>query len=288
VTGNALQRASARFGLLATDFNRWFRAHTRRLELSPLLAALLGLYLFIYLWSVPMLIFDLVPGWGRDMGALLLILQGSTVGLWLAREGGARGAAAAALILALSYLVELIGVSSGIPFGHYAYTPVLGLQLGGAVPLAIPFAWLMVVPGAVLIAARLPRPGAVLTAACLALLLDLLIEPVATQVTGYWRWIEPGAYYGVPPANFVAWGAAALALAALLDALVPELRRTARARWLPPLLFTLNGLQFTLVDAAYGFWLATTIGIGLLVGIVVLWQPRQLYRRNFDGEPYAD
>jgi putative membrane protein len=235
-----------------------------------------------------MLIFDLVPSWGRGMGALLLILQGSVVGLWLARECGARGVAAAALILALSYLVEWIGVTSGIPFGHYAYTPVLGLQLGGAVPLAIPFAWLMVVPGARLIAARLRRAAAVLTTACLALLLDLLIEPVATQVTGYWRWIEQGSYYGVPAANFVAWGATALALAALLDVLVPELRRAPRARWLPPLLFTLNALQFTLVDAAYGFWLAAVIGVGLLFGIYALWRPRQLFRRIFDAEPSAD
>ena len=222
-----------------------------------------------------MLMLDLVPVWGRGMGGFLLMLQGTTVGLWLAREGGLRGVAAAGAILALSYLVEFVGVSYGVPFGRYTYTDVLGLQLGGAVPLAIPFAWLVVVPGALMLAARARHPAIIAPlAAALALLLDLLIEPVAAHVTGYWRWLEPGPYYGVPTANFMAWGGTALALVLVLQILAPNVRRTPRAAWLPRLLFVLNAIQFTLVNAAYGFWWAVAAGVGLLGCVYVLGNRR--------------
>ena len=239
--------------------------------LTQAIIVLLVLNLFVYLWAVPMLMLDLVPPWGRGMGGLLLALQGIIVGLWLVREAGARGAAAAAAILSLSYVVEFVGVRTGSPFGRYEYTPILGLQLGGAVPLAIPFAWLMVVPGAMMTVRALGRSAlVVLFAALLALLLDLLIEPVAAYVTGYWRWLDQGPYYGVPTSNFVAWGATALALLAILHLLAPKLHHVARTPWLPPLLFWLNVGQFTLVNAAYGFWWAFLVGAGLLLGLWLL------------------
>ncbi len=219
-----------------------------------------------------MLMFDLVPAWGQGMGGALLILQGTITASWLYREAGQRGAVAALAILALAYLVEFIGVSTGWPFGPYAYTSVLGLQLGGSVPLAIPFAWLLVVPGAVMWANHLMDGRAVVPiAALLALWLDLLIEPVAAHVAGYWRWLEPGIYYGVPLANFVAWGTTALCLSLALRLLAPGLNRGARAAWLPRLLFTLNAAQFTLVDAAYGFHLAALLGAVLLLLLYVIW-----------------
>ena len=247
-------------------------ARGREDRLSRILYALLGLYLFIYVWAVPMLMLDLVPVWGRGMGGFLLILQGTMMALWLTREAGARGALAAVAIGVLSYLVEYGGVSSGMPFGRYRYTSTLGLQLGGAVPLAIPFAWLMVVPGALMAAAPVGRPAvAIPLAAALALLLDLLIEPVAAYVTGYWRWLDQGPYYGIPTSNFVAWGGTALGLVLLLHLLAPELHRTARTHWLPPLVFALNVVLFTLVDAAYGFWWAALVGGGLLLGIFLIW-----------------
>jgi putative membrane protein len=219
-----------------------------------------------------MLILDLVPAWGEWMGGFLIMLQGSIIALWLIAEAGQRGAIAAGLIALLSFLVEYIGVTTGIPFGQYEYTGALGLALA-RVPLPIPFAWLMVVPGAFMTAAALRRPALIVPgAALLALWLDLLIEPVATYITGYWHWLHHGAYYGIPTSNFVAWGGTALALAIVLRRVAPELAATARVAWLPRLLFGLAVLQFALVDAAYGYLLAALIGCGLLLAVVVLWK----------------
>src|SRR3712207_2746735 len=172
------------------------------------IAFLLLTYLFVYIWAVPMLMFDVVPDWGTWMGGYLLILQGSLSALWLVAGAGVRGALAALLIALLAFGVEYVGVTTGLPFGHYAYTDVLGLTVGGAVPLPIAFAWLMVIPCTLGMARLLGARGwsVVLLAPLLALALDLTLEPVTAYVTGYWHWLQGGPYYGIPTANFIAWG----------------------------------------------------------------------------------
>ena len=239
---------------------------------ARVIGGLLGLYLFIYVWAVPMLMLDLVPVWGEWMGGFLIILQGSIIALWLLAEAEARGAVAAALIALLSFLIEYAGVSAGFPFGRYEYTGALGWKVG-SVPLPIPYAWLMVVPGAFMTAAALRRRAAVIpVAALLALWLDLLIEPVAAYITGYWRWIDQGPYYGIPTSNFIAWGGTALGLTIVLRLAAPALPHTARAAWLPRLLFALAAIQFTFVDIAYGYGWAGLLGCGLLITIFALWR----------------
>jgi bisanhydrobacterioruberin hydratase len=243
-------------------------------RLPALLCALLAIYLFVYIWSVPMLMLDLVPSWGEWMGGCLIILQGMLMAAWLWHQGGTWGAVAALAIAVLSYLVEYIGVTRGTPFGSYGYTPTLGLQLG-AVPLAIPFAWLIVVPGAVAWSISLRRPLLVVVAAALlALWLDLLIEPVAAYVVQYWQWHESGPYYGVPTTNFLAWAGTALILAAILLAVVPSMTQASQTIWVARLLFWLNTVQFTLVNAAYGYWIATMLGCGLLLSLGLLARRR--------------
>lgn len=237
-----------------------------------LIVLLLVVYLFIYVWSVPMLMLSLVPAWGTWMGGFLLILQGTLLALWLSVSAGGRGVVAALLIGALSCAIEYIGVTTGWPFGRYTYTAVLGLKVGGAVPLPIPFAWLLVVPAAIgAAAALLPRQASrwsiLLVAPLLALGLDLLLEPVAAYVVDYWHWIEGGPYYGVPTANFVAWGTTALALTMLTLVLAgPQLRAARFLPALPALLYFLNLLQFTLVDLAHGYLLAALVGGVILLG----------------------
>ncbi len=234
-----------------------------------IILALFGVYLFIYVFAVPMLLFDLVPVWGTWMGGFLLILQGSMLLLWLVAGYGARGGLSALLIVGLSFLVEYIGVTTGWPFGAYRYTSILGLKLLGVVPLPIPFAWLMVVPAALGVAQRLARGWwQVWVAGLLSLGLDLLIEPVAAYVVHYWQWLGSGPYYGVPTANFVAWGTTALLLTALYMLLTPaRSRRPKVLDWLPATIYLLNLVQFMLVDLAHGYWGAVLIGAVLLLAV---------------------
>ncbi|HYF64521.1 MAG TPA: carotenoid biosynthesis protein, partial [Herpetosiphonaceae bacterium] len=183
-----------------------------------------AIYLFLWGWSVPLLALDLVPAGGEWMATVMLILPGGLCGWWLIARFRSAGALAAAVILAGSWAAEHAGVLTGWPFGSYAYTGVLQPEIAGVVPLAIPFAWLLVVPGA-LETARLilgharPLPQVALAAA-LATLFDMVIEPAAVYINGYWTWLGGGPMFDIPTSNFVAWFGLALVLAAAARLLV--------------------------------------------------------------------
>ncbi len=209
----------------------------RMQRLRLILIVLLGVYLFIYPWSILLVALDCVPGWGTWMGGALLILQGTLMGLWLSANYGRYGLLATVLILIISWAIEHIGVTTGFPFGTYSYTDVLAPKVGGVVPLAIPFAWLMVVPAAIGITERVLHGRDIgqqyissahhattfhmllkaLGAASFALLLDVTIEPVSVHVNGYWVWDDVrSGFYGVPVSNFAAWWVTSVILVWLL------------------------------------------------------------------------
>ncbi len=156
--------------------------------------------------------FDIQPPFSLHWaGSVLLFLEGTLLILSAALSYGLLPALVMSLLVfVLSYLVEAIGVNTGIPFGVYHYTDILFLHLPGDVPLAVMFAWILIVFGSyawVRSDMRRLSIGVALLGALLATLLDMAIEPVAAYVVHYWKWLPPGpiSYYGVPFANFVAW-----------------------------------------------------------------------------------
>jgi putative membrane protein len=266
-------------------------------HLRSLLIGLLSIYLFIYPFAILLIALDSVPVWGRWMGGALLILQGTLMGLWLRLNYWRRGVLVAALILLLAWAVEHIGVITGFPFGTYSYTDVLAPKIAGVVPLAIPFAWLLVVPAAVGITEHLlfkPHTSTltrVLMAALFALLLDITIEPVAVHINGYWVWDHDsvGGYYGVPPSNFVAWWGTSVVLVWLML----RFRHPPRQRglpppptimlilpWMPPLLYVLNLVMFVLVNLAHGKTMAAVIGGLILIYLALVWYAQDVRRRG--------
>jgi putative membrane protein len=248
--------------------------------LHLVVAALFAIYLFLYPGSLLLVALDRVPVWGTWMGGGLLILQGALMGLWLTLNFGRWGAVAALLILFLSWLVEHVGAITGFPFGPYAYTDVLQPQIFGVVPLAIPFAWLLIVTAAVGAAELIQRDGGaarpavrpwkLFMAAAFALLLDMTIEPFAVHINHYWVWSESaqGAYYGIPASNFVAWWFTSLLLSWVL--LQSRQRAGAASRgiawpWLPLALYLSNLTMFVVVNLAREQVAAAVIGALILL-----------------------
>ncbi len=263
---------------------------TSRLRFA--VALLLGAYLLLYPGSILLVALDRVPVWGTWMGGALLILQGALMGLWLCVNFGRQGASAALWVLFLSWLVEHVGATTGFPFGTYTYTEVLQPQILGVVPVAIPFAWLLIVTAAMGSAELLlerdgraanadlhVRAGKVLTAAAFALLLDLTIEPFAVNINRYWIWSDSAqaSFYGIPASNFVAWWFTSLLLSWVL---LLQRQRAARAAlvshaprpqsfwpWLPVTLYLTNLTMFAVVNLAHGQEAAALIGALILVAL---------------------
>ncbi|HUS17338.1 MAG TPA: carotenoid biosynthesis protein [Chloroflexia bacterium] len=231
-----------------------------------------GAYAFVYPFGIGLLVLGWMPPEAGWVGGVLLGAQGLTLTAWMARRYGMRrGLAAAAVIAMGAWALEAVGVTTGLPFGSYRYTPALGAWLG-PVPLAIPFAWIASVVAAYFTAAWLlgHRASAVVTVALgalLATLLDAVLEPVATRVQDYWQWEAGGAaYYGVPAANFVTWFVASLLLGGVVRELTgPTVTPVARYGWLPVLLYGMSLLMFGVLDAARGFWVPAALAGGLLL-----------------------
>lgn len=106
-----------------------------------------------------------------------------------------------AAVFAAGWLVELLGVKTGLIFGEYHYDEGLGLKVLD-IPLIIGLNWALLIYCTGTIASYTPLPNwaKALLGAALMVALDFLIEPFAIA-HGLWIWETPT----IPFANYVAW-----------------------------------------------------------------------------------
>ena len=266
------------------------------------LFVLLGLFVFAYPFAVIGTAFDVQSPFPLDWaGSVMLFLEGIILivatGLLL---NWRRALLSGLCVIVLSYSVEALGVQIGFPFGLYRYSLVLQPQLPGRVPLAVMFAWVLIIFGSYGIVKRRESArrgidvGAALLGAILAVLLDLAIEPVAVHVVHYWEWLAPGpvAYYRVPLVNFVAWFVVAFMLFVLVDRVLrkgdsvmsrqhDDWKNVQKIGWsgrlamfAPHFLFACSLLMFGLVDLSHGYFIGMLFA--LLAGLIMYF----LYRRR--------
>lgn len=105
------------------------------------------------------------------------------------------------VIFSIGYLVEVIGVSTGIIFGNYSYGKTLGFKLLD-VPVIIGINWLILVYciGVIFNKLNLPILLKSLIGASLLVVLDFFIEKVAIKYD-FWSWSQTN----VPLQNYIAW-----------------------------------------------------------------------------------
>jgi bisanhydrobacterioruberin hydratase len=153
--------------------------------------------------------------------------------------------------------VEALGVRSGLPFGAYLYTDVLQPQLFD-VPLVMACAW-MVLIAYLKQTARYLSWRAWMKALLMALwmtAIDLVIDPLAANQLGYWRWLSAGAYYGIPLSNFAGWFVVSLLIFIIW-------RREWRENYWASMMGLSILLFFTLIALAHQLFLAGSIGLML-------------------------
>lgn len=122
--------------------------------------------------------------------------------LWINhREKGKEIAFFSTLVFILGYVVEFIGVKTGVIFGHYQYGATLGPKLFN-VPVIIGLNWLLVMycVASLTDTLKISVVNKVILASLLAVAIDWLIEPVAMHYD-FWNW-KNGV---VPFQNYVGW-----------------------------------------------------------------------------------
>jgi len=243
-----------------------------------------------------------VVGISRDMrlpvderwaGSGMLFLEGGIALLWIVIAYTWRHAVRFALIvLPSAFVIEVIGVTVGVPFGPYHYTNALAPTIANRVPAPITFAWLMIALGTLATATwivQCEKLWAVIpVAALLATGLDACLEPTAYHVKVYWLWETSGRYYGVPATNFLGW----LLTAALVTALGASVLRRSETMTRPALVFVpislywATVLMFAIIDGFRGYPAGTAIGIALcLMALPPLRRWRRVRRAVSSGRP---
>lgn len=105
------------------------------------------------------------------------------------------------LTYVLTFILEVIGVKTGLIFGNYIYGSTLGLKVL-SVPLIIGLNWVFVILGGISIAQKVTSDKnlSALITAMVAVVFDLVLEPVAIKLD-YWTWQNDN----IPLQNYMAW-----------------------------------------------------------------------------------
>ncbi|MFP4103703.1 gamma-carotene 1'-hydroxylase CruF [Coleofasciculus sp.] len=192
--------------------------------------------------------------------------------------------------IVISLTSELLGTSTGFPFGHYGYLSGLGYKIGGLVPFTIPLSWFYLGLVSYLLArvgledrvaanrsvSWWRHLGAIAIGAVLLTSWDFVLDPAMSQASvPFWLWEQPGAFFGMPYQNFAGWlgtGAVFMAVAALFWQKTPL--ALSRSQLGLPLAVYLSNFVFAAV-MSIGAQIWVPIGLGILLGVVpavVLWR----------------
>jgi putative membrane protein len=106
-----------------------------------------------------------------------------------------------ASLFIIGFLVEVLGVFSGLLFGEYHYGSTLGFQLL-EVPLIIGVNWIILVVSSFSVSSFFVDKSIfrILLSSVIMVLLDLMIEPVAIRLD-FWHW-QGGS---IPIQNYIMW-----------------------------------------------------------------------------------
>lgn len=190
-----------------------------------------------------------------------------------------RASAGLGALVAYAYGIELVGVTTGWPYGAFEYGIDLGPMLAGKVPVGLPIFFLPLVFNSYLLVLLLlgdrSRTPAVRLGATLATVLavDLVLDPGAVAI-GFWRYLPPGAYYGVPASNYAGWALSGAVAVLVLDATFDH---RALADRLGACEFFLDDMvSFVLlwgaINAVYGQWAPVAVATLLAGGLA--WTDR--------------
>ncbi len=243
-----------------------------------------------------------LPPWGQQLfqlsmgsgGVVYIVLGAVAIALHAYRNFGLAKLLGFLLpAVGISLTSELLGTSTGFPFGHYGYLSGLGYKVAGLVPFTIPLSWFYMgfVTFVLAYSAFISRPlregkpigvlAGLLTVALGAIFLtawDFVLDPAMSQTAvPFWQFQDVGEFFGMPYRNILGWtGTGAVFMALGLVAWWPQPLLVSRSQLLTPLVVYLVNFAFgaviTLTSLDQRFWIPASLGFGLgVVPVLLLW-----------------
>lgn len=208
-------------------------------------------------------------------GVVYMLLGAGAVAIYAYQTlGGKRWLTFMIPALSLSLASELLGTSTGFPFGEYRYLSGLGYKIADLVPFTIPLSWFYVGFCTYLIARvglesrALPNwvrgGGAIAIGSLLLTFWDFVLDPAMSQTdVPFWIWEQPGAFFGMPYQNFLGWfitGVVFMGVAHVFWGNQP-LDLTRRSLTFPFAIYFSNILFGVVLSLAAGIWIPVVLGI---------------------------
>jgi len=223
------------------------------------------------------------------MGSLYILFGASTMFLFGWLFVGPRKTLiffCAATLISLS--MELLGTSTGFPFGPYAYTSLLGYKIFGHVPFPIPLSWFYMGFTSYLLASLLVARTQWRRKTFWSLLLgmyfltiwDLSLDPSMASThlpVQFWIWYETGPYFGMPIRNLVGWSITGLTYMSVSRLFWRGNVETKNiAAWLPFGIYTANTCFAIVLTLGAGIWQPSIMAVvlGLFPAMLVLRRPQ--------------
>jgi putative membrane protein len=228
--------------------------------------------------------------WSMAGGGVGYILLGAmAVALYGYRTLGFRAVATFAIAaIGISLSSELLGTSTGFPFGHYSYLNGLGYKVSGLVPFTIPLSWFYLGLSCLLLArsglsayaspSQPSRPsygwlralGSILLGSVLLTSWDFVLDPAMSQTAlPFWYWHQPGAFFGMPYQNFAGWLGTGVVFMAVGMAVWHQFRllpEQPQSVTVPLVVYTANFAFALVMSLAAGFYVP--IVMGLVTGLI--------------------
>ncbi|MDG2991459.1 carotenoid biosynthesis protein [Candidatus Synechococcus calcipolaris G9] len=269
--------------------------------ITHILAMIFGLAGLLLVVPHPEFILSL-PQWGQQLfqlsmgsgGVVYIVLGAVAIALYGWRIVGPWKLWGFVLpAVGISLTSELLGTSTGFPFGHYSYLSGLGYKIAGLVPFTIPLSWfymgfitfLLAYSGVIGAFIRQQKKVALwagaATVALAAVFLtawDFVLDPAMSQAAvPFWQFQEVGAFFGMPYRNILGWagtGAVFMAVAMVTWWQKPIL--LVRSQLTTPLVVYLVNFAFgamiTLTSLDERFWIPASLGFLMgVLPVVLLW-----------------
>lgn len=216
-------------------------------------------------------------------GVVYILLGAITVAVYAYRTLGLRHWLTFMLpSVFLSAGSELLGTSTGFPFGHYQYLSGLGYKIAGLVPFTIPLSWFYVgmstyVLGRVALEAKgvkgwVKIVGSIALGALFLTAWDFVLDPAMSQAPyPFWSFQDVGEFFGMPYRNITGWlgtGILFMSVASLFWGKA-DLKLTRSQLWTPLLVYIVNfafGAVITIAELDVRYWIPVSLSI--LVGVV--------------------
>lgn len=183
-------------------------------------------------------------------------------------------------------LSELVGTTTGVPFGTYMYTEWLGAKIMDHVPYFIPPSWFAMSIVSHDLASRVTSRvwERIAVSAVFMTLWDFALDPAMNRAFPFWVYPEGGFFYGMPASNWLGWLGVSAVIAFGYEVIGGGLPRL--SRW-APWVYALNCLFPLGLSLIYGLHLAVVVGL-VAMALPLLAVHRRGARRGWDDRKAED